>query len=239
MGGVGVAGKRDERRESERQRMASKSFVAFGFTVLLSLVLVSCHPPQPASPSPPAPLAAKPVPNDEKATKAIDYVCQNSTDYDVCVNVLKHDSRSNTEDRNVFLKILYENVRSRVLEIYSIADKLFPEETDPWSKDCLQACRLEYKMAQRCLKGITNAIDGRDYKRVHSPMMTIAALAYECQGHFDSPPNSNFGFGRTRISPFKEQNGLVGTLALTTATTAYWAWRNDAYPYASSKYDVM
>merc|ERR1712137_1186305 len=193
MGGVGAAGKRDERRESERQRMASKSFVAFGFTVLLSLVLVSCHPPQPASPSPPAPLAAKPVPNDEKATKAIDYVCQNSTDYDVCVNVLKHDSRSN------------------------------PEDTDPWSKDCLQACRLEYKMAQRYLKGITNAIDGRDYKRVHSPMMTIAALAYECQEHFDSPPNSNFGFGRTRISPFKEQNGLVGTLALTTATIAYWA----------------
>merc|ERR1711915_895904 len=185
--GVGAAGKRDERRESERQRMASKSFVAFGFTVLLSLVLVSCHPTQPASPSPPVTLAAKPVPNDEKATKAID------------------------------------NVRSRVLEIYSIADKLFPKETDPWSKDCLQACRLEYKMAQRYLKGITNAIDGGDYKRVHSPMMTIAALAYECQEHFDSPPNSNFGFGRTRVSPFKKQNGLVGTLALTTATIAYWA----------------
>jgi len=221
--GVGTAGKRDERRESERQRMASKSFVAFGFTVLLSLVLVSCHPPQPFSPSPPATHAAKPVPNDEKAMKAIDYVCQNSTDYDICVNVLKHDSRSNTEDRKVFLKILFENVRSRVVEIYSIADKLFPRETDPWSKDCLQACRMEYKFNQRYLKGIVNAIDTGDYKRVHHLMITIAALAYECQEHFDSPPNSVFGMGRTRFSPFKEQNGLVETLALTAAAIAYWA----------------
>merc|ERR1711915_416676 len=212
-----------EERARGKELMASKSFVAFGFTVLLSLVLISCQPPQPFSPSPPATHAAKPVPNDEKTIKAIDYVCQNSTDYDLCVNVLKHDSRSNTEDRKVFLKILYENVRSRVVEIYSIADKLFPRETDPWSKDCLQACRLEYKFNQRYLKGIVHAIDTGDYKRVHHLMITIAALAYECQEHFDSPPNSVFGMGRTRFSPFREQNGLVETLALTAAAIAYWA----------------
>ncbi|KAG1331535.1 putative cell wall / vacuolar inhibitor of fructosidase 2-like [Cocos nucifera] len=201
--------------------MASKSILAFGFTIFLSFVLISCDPPQPASPSTIASLAAKLVQNDEKAMKAIEDMCHSSNIHDVCINGLMSNHGNSTEDRKVLLKILSKNVQAITGEIYSITNKLLTNETDPWTKDCLQACHTEYKFAQRYVNGIMDVIQNGDYKRVRHPMMIVNALAHQCQEHFDNPPDSLFGNGESRISPFLDLNGLVKALALGAATIAF------------------
>ena len=218
--GVGATKTREKRREIERQRMASKCILAFGFTILFSFVLISCDPPQPASPSTIASLAAKLVQNDEQAMKAIEDMCNSSNIHDACIRGLMNNHGNSTEDRKVLLKILSRNVQAIAGDIFSITDKLLTSETDPWTKDCLQACHAEYKFAQRYLNGIMDVIQRGDYNRVHQPMKIVSALAYQCQEHFDNPPDSLFGDGESKISPFLDLNGLVKALALGAATIA-------------------
>ncbi|EHA8592239.1 putative invertase inhibitor [Cocos nucifera] len=153
--------------------------------------------------------------------KALDNMCRYSNIYGACIHALANGPGKATEDLKVLLNILSRNVQAIVGEIYSITENLMTNETDPWSKDCLQACHEEYKLAQRYLNGIIDVIQSEDYKRVHQPITIVSDLAHQCQEHFDNPPDSLFGVGESRVSPFLDLNNLVEKLALGAATISF------------------
>ncbi|XP_008795817.2 cell wall / vacuolar inhibitor of fructosidase 2-like [Phoenix dactylifera] len=183
--------------------MASRS--VFVFTILLSLVLVSCRP----------------TGSSNTAKKMmIRKACRKTNDFRFCVStLLKSYQRSTAADPKALTRILAERALSKVDEASAYVEKVFYYHPDMVVKEYLALCLDDYAQAAQKLRQIGDTLaSGGDYKEAPKLLREIASHATDCQEAFERKKSqSELNYRPPRPCPLSRQNKIIQLMAEAAA----------------------